>query len=493
MATTISRLNYMLTVDASGIDKGLIASRKELNQFRRDMRKLQTPMEKYETQLAKAKPLLKLGAEGQELYNRKIRAAADALKREQKAAWQATKTYKVLRRAKQAVIGLGVGLGFGAVAVLKRQFEEVDKLAKASARLNIELEELTALQFAAATTSGLANDQTLKGLEKMVRRVSEAAAGTGEAKASLEELGLEAEKLTLLKPDEMFLRIADRMQLVADKGSKLRLATKIFDDESAGIFTLLEKGADDIGKMTDRAKELGMTISSLDAAKVEAANDAMTELTTAFTAFSRQWTTDIAPHLTAILKDLTKAATGDKSSAASQLSPVLIARDIMLGLFRKTDEALGQPIRPDSRMPTGPDLVAQRREREEIEARINAGNAAFNASAIANMIKDQQVAGAIGGVIGSLMGPRSRPGEMQGLLSWVTGGSQGSTTQASKGYDVLDSVRSGSAEAFKLEFKRVAKEDAQLKETKRTANNTEETNNLLESLLERFNFEEANI
>jgi hypothetical protein len=91
------------------------------------------------------------------------------------------------------------------------------------------------------------------------------------------------------------------------------------------------------------------------------------------------------------------------------------------------------------------------------------------------------------------MGPRSRPGEAQGLLSWVSGGSQGSTTQASKGYDVLDSVRSGSAEAFKLEFKRAAKEDAQLKETKRTANNTEETNNLLESLLERFNFEEANI
>jgi hypothetical protein len=383
MATTISRLNYMLTVDASGLDKGLVASRKELNQFRRDMRKLQTPMEKYETQLAKAKPLLKLGAEGQELYNRKIRAAADALKREQKAAWQATKTYKVLRRAKQAVIGLGVGLGFGAVAVLKRQFEEVDKLAKASARLNIELEELTALQFAAATTSGLANDQTLKGLEKMVRRVSEAAAGTGEAKASLEELGLEAEKLTLLKPDEMFLRIADRMQLVADKGSKLRLATKIFDDESAGIFTLLEKGAADIGKMTDRAKELGMTINSLDAAKVEAANDAMTEMTTALTAFAREWTTNVAPAVTSLVKELTNGMNSDKPSMLAKLSPILIARDFMLSAIEGSDSsrALSRPIRRDLREPMGPDLVAQRREREEIEARINAGNAAFNASA----------------------------------------------------------------------------------------------------------------
>lgn len=550
MATTISKLNYMLTVDASQLDKGLQLSRQEVKQMRRDMKALQTPMERYETQLAKAKPLLKLGAEGQELYNRKIRAAADALHKEQRAAREATKSYKLLKRAKQAVVGFGVGLVAGisvgaATRALREQYNEIDKLAKASSRLNIELEELTALQYAAATTSGLSNDQTLKGLEKMVRRVSEAAAGTGEAQAALKDLGLEAKALTMLRPDEMFRRIADRMQLVADKGSKLRLATKIFDDEQAGIFTLLEKGAADIDRMANGAKALGMTFSSFDAARVEAANDAMTELNTVLTAFAREFSISIAPMLkdlivevTALMSDMrsdslrrggnSPISHGEFQIAADyttaflrtvrqQRDNMFFGRDFeegksQLPIFRlfenltDIENARQEALRKASNdQKAEMEQEAKRREivmnrethfitkafrlaAEEFGVGLKASGAF-----IQNQSEKREFALMLANGIGMLVPKLDRSREQSAMFNWLFGG-ESNATQASRGFNVMDSIQSGSAEAFRMEFRRVAKEDAQLKESKRTAEASEETNNLLGELLSQFDrFGESDI
>lgn len=541
MTVTISKLNYMLTVDASGLDKGLQLSRKEVSQMKRDMRELQTPMEKYETQLAKAAPLLKLGAEGQELYNRKMAKAAENLKREQRAAWEASKAYKALQFAKKAVAGIAVGLVGATAASVRRDLAEIDKLAKASDRLNVETEQLTALQFTVAKTSGLTAEQTTKGLEKMVRRTAEAAVGLGEAQASLKELGLDAKELAQLQPDEMFRKIAGRMSMVNSEAAKLRLATKIFDDEQAGIFTTLDKGVDYIDAMNQRAKELGMTFNRIEASQIEAANDAMLEMETAMSAFSRAFTISIAPQLLSIINELTRlmeqmggTTTGGLPETRSSFTAAGAIGDYTAAGIANVGNAINDYYAGDFEMllerfnPNGPkggfffelNRIEEERAKKRSEAEFERRTAEFAAEqdkarrdnlllaqqglrpvfddflgGLAKQYTDElqrnQIRDAVGAGVVSLFEALPRVNQQRGVADWLLGSSQ--RRDQSSSVDVMESITSGSSEAFKLEFRRVAKQDAQLKETKRVGDNTSETNSLLNELLSRFQFEESNL
>ena len=68
---TVHTLAYKLFVDSHKFQKGIVATRSELNQAKRAMKDLLTPAERIEIEFAKLGKLLKKGAIDQELWNRK--------------------------------------------------------------------------------------------------------------------------------------------------------------------------------------------------------------------------------------------------------------------------------------------------------------------------------------------------------------------------------------------------------------------------------------
>ena len=88
--------------------------------------------------------------------------------------------------------------GLGALVQTSRT--AVDELGKVSDKLGISTERLAGLQHAAELTGNSTRNLNL-GLQRMVRRVAEAAEGTGEAQNALAELGLDAKELAQLSPD----------------------------------------------------------------------------------------------------------------------------------------------------------------------------------------------------------------------------------------------------------------------------------------------------
>src|SRR5690606_22778690 len=116
------------------------------------------------------------------------------------------------------------------------------------------------------------------GLQRMTRRVAEAANGMGEARGALKELGLDARVLSQLPLDQQFERIADRLVLVKNESDKTRLAMKLFDSEGVALLQTMTKGAAGIREMRAEAKNLGLTLTQ-DAAEAAAkANDSMTRM-----------------------------------------------------------------------------------------------------------------------------------------------------------------------------------------------------------------------
>ena len=212
-------------------------------------------------------------------------------------------------------IAAGVGAVLAAAFSVKRFIgairsaaQELDNLAKTASLLGIGTEELAAYQHA-AKKAGLETTQFNMATQRMVRRIAEAAAGTGEAKAAIAALGLDAQALGKMTPDQQLRELADALADVDDQGERVRLAFKLFDSEGVKILNMLQEGSASLDGAMDRAKKLGIAFSEIQLAQLEEANDAMLDLKTLIGSIARVIAVQLGPLVTAFANTLIDLAT----------------------------------------------------------------------------------------------------------------------------------------------------------------------------------------
>jgi hypothetical protein len=178
----------------------------------------------------------------------------------------------------KVALGIGGGLGvIGVAASMRSAADAIDRLAKSSQKLGISTEALAGLHVAAERT-GVQVNQLEMGLQRMVRRVAEAAQGTGEAQAAIAELGLDARRLNVLAPDQKFAAIAEAMKGVGGQADNVRLAFKLFDSGGVGLIRTMDLGSKGLKEMREEAERLGLAVSKEEAAKIEQFNDQLGRL-----------------------------------------------------------------------------------------------------------------------------------------------------------------------------------------------------------------------
>lgn len=210
---------------------------------------------------------LKIGADTDE-YHRKSKAVRNELDTTNKSL-----TSSIQRWGKWGA-AIATGATVATAAMLKFRASAIDNLAKTSDKLGIATEQLAGLRLAAEQTGNSARNFDL-GLQRMTRRVAEAAQGTGEAKKAIAELGLNAQRLAAMSPDKQFLAIADAMKGVTSQSDKVRLGFKLFDSEGVGLINTLDKGREGLQEFQEQAERLGIAITREDAGGIEAMNDAI--------------------------------------------------------------------------------------------------------------------------------------------------------------------------------------------------------------------------
>jgi hypothetical protein len=187
----------------------------------------------------------------------------------------------VVKRFSKSVgrLGATVAAAFSITAVVgytRALLRMGDALAKTSRKLGIATEELAGLQFA-AKLSGVAVRTFDMGLQRMVRRIAEAAQDTGEAKQAIKDLGLDARILAAAGPGEAFRMIADAMAKVTSQGERVRLAFKLFDSEGVALLNTLQLTRAGLDQAREKVDEYGTALSRVNAKNIEAVNDAFTE------------------------------------------------------------------------------------------------------------------------------------------------------------------------------------------------------------------------
>lgn len=260
--------------------------------------------------------------------NRTVKITLTAVDKTKAAFRSASKSVKAFGATVSKYMGqLGLAFGVsggGLLANLRAVTAEFDAISKTAEKLGTTTEELSKLRYAAELTGVQASTLDMA-LQRMVRRVSEAAKGTGEAKDALKELGLQASVLALQSPDEAFKQIADAMLLVENQSDRVRLAFKLFDSAGVALVNTMALGRDGIEAMGEELANLGGVIENDAAAQAVKLTDHLTRMDAAFSGISRTLANEFIPTV---------------SESAQFWNTLLSGGDLSLALERMTNDGL---------------------------------------------------------------------------------------------------------------------------------------------------------
>jgi hypothetical protein len=187
----------------------------------------------------------------------------------------------------------------GGAALTRQSLLFIDEQAKVARTIDSTIGGLRALQLAAGD-AGVGSADLNKSMQMLGARLVEAKVKGGAAGDALRRMGLDAETLLALDGDARLAAIADRIK---ELGLSSAEATQFLMDmgiRSKEMALLLTGGGDAIRAARQEVDDLGLSLSAVDAAKVESANDAMSRIKLVAEALGNRLAVMLAPALEAM-------------------------------------------------------------------------------------------------------------------------------------------------------------------------------------------------
>ena len=161
-----------------------------------------------------------------------------------------------------------LGLAGAAVGSFLDRAKEVQFLAT---KLGVPVERLSAFAYAAEAT-GVSLEDLAGHFENLAERVHQFATdGSGEAKDTFRQLGIDADRLRKLAPDEQLIALSEAMQGVTNETQRLGMLSSMGGDQFQKLNDLFKRGPDAIRAYMAEAKELGVVLSPEQSEKAAAA------------------------------------------------------------------------------------------------------------------------------------------------------------------------------------------------------------------------------
>lgn len=214
---------------------------------------------------------------------------------------------QLARRVAQFTTGIAAaGAALGSVLV-KKSLASIDSMAKLARQLGTTTESLGVMERA-AVLSGTSLSELQRPAIRMNQVLGEAARGAGTGAKALELLNLRAEDLMALPFDKRLQVIAQRMQEMNLNAQQQSDIMAQLGDSRGRLFNLMEDGAAVLQRATREATAFGLAVSDVDAAQIEAANDALSTIGAVITGIGNRIAVFLAPLLEKIGTSFATAA-----------------------------------------------------------------------------------------------------------------------------------------------------------------------------------------
>jgi len=230
----------------------------------------------------------------------------------------------VANMAKIGAAAVAAGAAIG-VTFVKNAMDAIDAQSKLAQQLATTNGELIAIQRA-ADLAGVGSEEMAVNLKRLNNTLGEAQAGSKKAQETIAQFGVTAEEMAKMP-------LADRMQLLAttfsgmkDQTQAAALAQDLFGKAGQQMLPMLQDSGEQLRIAAEQTKAWGLAMSDIDAAKVEAANDAMSSISLVFDGFVNRLAIKFAPLIEGIAKAFedTATETGGFQGAAERVFSFVI-------------------------------------------------------------------------------------------------------------------------------------------------------------------------
>lgn len=246
---------------------------------------------------------------------------------------------------------LGVGLSADAIVDFSENIlESAAALEKLSLETGDSVEALGELQ-AAAKITGV--DDLSTALARLSKSQADAEQGNEKAISVFKALGISLQDLAGLKPDQLFLKIADSMSGYADGATKTAAAQELMGRGAQALVPLLDQGAAGFAALQAQVDALGGGTSKEFAEAAEQFEQDLAKLQIAATGVTRSFLSGILPALDQSIQGFTTfiaetgtasdnldvVSIGIKTLASAILTVLLALEDVGSGISHELQDA----------------------------------------------------------------------------------------------------------------------------------------------------------
>lgn len=222
-----------------------------------------------------------------------------------------------------AVAGAAV---VGAVGMMVKSYVKAgDEVHKMALRTGFSTEALSELKYA-AEISGASLETLEKGVKKMAKTILDASKSGGALATyvrAFDQIGLKAEELIDLSPEDQFDKIARAIASVENPTIRAARAQDIFGRAGTALLPLFAEGAEGLDKLRKKAHQLGIVFDQEAANKAAALNDAITSLKGSITGVSRSIAGELVPTLTVLVDTVTEVMADVRGETSAMTESIL--------------------------------------------------------------------------------------------------------------------------------------------------------------------------
>lgn len=180
-----------------------------------------------------------------------------------------------------------------------------DALADAERMTGIAADRLATFHRA-ARLAGVGAGEFDEMIHRLNVNVGDAIQGDEKFANILKKAGVELEKITSLSPDETFLALADAIAKTGNAYERAHVAQAAFGRGGRRLLPMLSGGRAGYESLLTSTRALGAAPTTVQAQKIEKANDAIEDLTTALDGIKLKLAEEFAPALTTAAEGLLK-------------------------------------------------------------------------------------------------------------------------------------------------------------------------------------------
>src|SRR5690554_2119531 len=222
-----------------------------------------------------------------------------------------------LNRVAKSMAAVGVAAAGTLAAVTRSGMNFIDSQAKTAERLDGTIDGLRAAQIVASDFGVEAN--TLTGaMERLNRELAGALDGEGNAASALERLGLDARTLMGMDVDQRLEAIAQRVQALGLTSGETADLLRDLGIRNQSMINILQGGADAFGNARQEVEDYGLSLSKVDAARVEAANDKLARIPMIMEGIRNQVVMAALPAIEDLVDALADPATVESAQAIGE-------------------------------------------------------------------------------------------------------------------------------------------------------------------------------